>query len=223
MGDDDLWNALPHASSGTDNPDAGPALLVEKIEGFKPLDAQFGAVEPMFIPPQLRDVLFGEPEGSKAKTASPLRVYAILDAAKVPGLPEMLEAAFLESDCLFQGQSEEDIGDVSPWLVKLSPSAPLTRNLFTSGDAPWHLWDRAPVIVVGSKADMTAVRRHIRRFTSVQDRRGKWFMFRFWEADYLLAYLMALTTTKQAEFMGPMRIIVTTGPDLRIVRWGEGS
>lgn len=135
----------------------------------------------------------------------------------------MLEASSLECACLFQGQFEEDMRDVSPWLVKLSAVDSLTRNVFTAGDAPWHLWERAPGIVVGAKADLTAVRRHLRRFTRVQDRRGKWFMFRFWEADYLLAYLMALAPTKQADFMGPMRIIVTIGPVPRIVRWKQES
>ena len=46
-------------------------------------------------------------------------------------------------------------------------------------------------------------------------------MFRFWEADYLLAYVMALARTTQADFMGPMRVIVTIGPGPRIVRWEE--
>ena len=94
-------------------------------------------------------------------------VYAVLDAAKVPGLPEMLEASDLEHVCLFQGQFEDDVRDVAPWLVKLSPDDPLTRNVFTAGDAPWHLWDRRPGIVVGAEADMATMRRHFRRFTAL--------------------------------------------------------
>ncbi|MEL7182042.1 MAG: DUF4123 domain-containing protein [Pseudomonadota bacterium] len=208
--EDDYWTNLTASPPDRGDVRAVPALTVEPIEG----------VEPLTVPGRLHEILFGV---SKGEPGPQRHVYAVLDAAKVPGLPEMMEASSSEHACLFQGQFEEEMGDFAPWLVELSHDDPLTRNVFTAGDAPWHLWNRAPGIIVGADAEMTAVRRHLRRFTRVQDRRGKWFMFRFWEADYLLAYLGALATTKQADFMGPIRTIVTIGPGAHLVRWGERS
>ena len=49
--------------------------------------------------------------------AETVRTYAILDAAKAPGLPELLAASELEHRCLFKGDTYEELKDVAPWIV----------------------------------------------------------------------------------------------------------
>ena len=89
-----------------------PALQIETIEGIEPLDAQFGVLDAKTVPDALYEPLFGQPEpteddleraGDDPAKVPPLHTYAILDAAKVAGLPELLAASGLEHRCLFKG------------------------------------------------------------------------------------------------------------------------
>lgn len=179
--DGDYWTDLAGtAAEGWDGAPT-PALTVEAIEGVEPLDAQFGVAEPLTVPPALREALFGQPNIVEGRAVPPLRTYVVLDAARVPGLPEMLEASGLEHACLFQGKAAVELRDVAPWLVRLDERHRFTRGLFIRGKAPWEMWDREPGILLRSARSLHDLRRHLRKFTKVQDEEGKWFYFRFWE------------------------------------------
>lgn len=128
----------------------------------------------------------------KPPAASQSHVYALLDAAKVFGLPEMLEASGLEHACLFQGDAAEELRDVAPWIVKLEPDRKFTQGLFSSGAAPWQMLDYEPGIYLRSSASLQDLRAHLRKFTRMRDEAGKWYYLRFWEprgADQTFAAL----------------------------------
>lgn len=177
---------------------AGPALEVETIEGIEPLDDQFGVDVSKTVPDALFDALFGQPEPSKTEIAAaggdpenvpPLHTYAILDAAKVTNLPELLETSGLEHRCLFKGNAYDELRDVAPWIVQIEDGNGFTRNLFTCTDAPWHLWDQEPGIYVRSRGTLDEVWRHFRKFTRVQDEDAKWYYWRFWEPKWIIGQL----------------------------------
>ncbi len=186
--EDDYWTNLP-GPEGPEESGAVPALTVETIEGVEPLDAQFGVAAPLTVPPALREALFGQPEIIAGCSVLPLHTYAVLDAAKVQGLPEMLESSGLDHACLFQGTAAEDLRDVAPWIVRLEDGNRFTQGLFTRGDAPWEMWDAEAGIFLRSISSLNEVRRHLRKFTKVRDETGKWFYFRFWEPETSEAYL----------------------------------
>jgi hypothetical protein len=117
------------------------------------------------------------------------QTYALLDAAKVAGLPEMLAASGLPHVCLFENASEDELGDVVPWLVALEPEAQFTTGLLTRGDAPWELWDNHPGIFVWSEMPLQKLGKYLSRFTKVTDPTGRSFYFRFWEGDFLARVL----------------------------------
>ncbi len=174
------------------------ALAVDMIDGIKPLDDQFGVEQKATVPEALRDYLFGELEpttaelsaaGGDATRIPSTGTYAILDAAKVVNLPELLESSGLEHRCLFKGKAFEELKDAAPWIVRLEESNGLTRNLFTQGDAPWHLWSAEPGIYIRSRAPLDDIWRHLRKFTKLRDSAGRWVYFRFWEPDTIQAYL----------------------------------
>ena len=75
---------------------AGPALTARIIADVTPLDEQFGAARKKSVPDALWPVLFGPlgPDGAGA-ASKPLPCYAILDAGRVPGLPDLLAASGL--------------------------------------------------------------------------------------------------------------------------------
>jgi hypothetical protein len=168
--DDDLdfWTAgLIAADPGSSH----RALETERIEGFAPLAARVGTDGPA-VPVAIAAILLGHADRSP---------YAILDAAKVPGLAELLHGSGQAYRCLFHGPGSEALEAVSPWLVALDPGRSFTRSLFTGGDAPWHLWDREPGILLTSDAPFDALWQHLRRFTQFTGKDGRRMMLRFYD------------------------------------------
>jgi len=139
--DDDYWTQDP----STVPTHSQPVLQIEEVEGVEPLNDRFGVDAPMTVPHALHEAMFGQSglsetgiEGELVKVP-PLQTYAILDAARVPNLPERLEASGLDHRCLFQGKAYDEMKDVAPWVVQLKEGNAFTRNLFVDGDAAWHL------------------------------------------------------------------------------------
>lgn len=183
---DDYWTEQSTAPETLSK----PHLNIEIIQGIEPLGAQFSVDTPKSVPEGVHEPLFGQVDptqfeleqvGGDLVKVPLLQTYAILDAAKIPGLPELLIASGLEHRCLFQGGAYEELKDVAPWIVRLEESNNLTRNLFTRSGAGWHLWDDEPGIYLRSRGTLDEMWGHFRKFTRVQDEQGKWFYFRFWE------------------------------------------
>jgi len=158
--------------------ETNPVLQTKQIEGVVPLDAQFCVEHPKTVPDALYEPLFGQPDitggalaaaGGDLVRLPPLQTYAILDAAKVLSLPEMLEASGLEHRCLFKGAAYDEMKDVAPWIVRLEEGNSFTRNLFTRSDVPWHMWDSEPGIYLRSIGTLNDMWKHFRKFTRVQD------------------------------------------------------
>lgn len=120
-----------------------------------------------------------------------LRVYAVLDAALVPNLPELLEASGLEHRCLFSQEAEETLGNSAPWIVRLERTNKFVRNLLTDSPspAPWHLWGYEPGLFIQSTGSLDSLWQHLRKFTRVQDHAGNWYFMRFWDTNFLFGLL----------------------------------
>lgn len=185
---DDPWALLAKQTFVAEAP--VDTVSVQTVENVKPLDLQLGVWPQKTVPETLYDVLFKQPAPTEAEikaaggdpAAVPLmQTYAVLDAGKVFGLTALLESSDLEHRCLFVGDAYDDLKDVAPWLVALKDGNAFTRNLFTKGEAPWHMWSASPGIYLRARQPIDAVWRHLRGFTRLQDEAGNWFLFRFWE------------------------------------------
>ncbi|WP_208349837.1 DUF4123 domain-containing protein [Pseudaestuariivita rosea] len=162
-------------------------LEIQTFEDVQPLDDQLGVFPPKPMPDALYEPLFGQTDPDV-----PLHTYAILDAAKIANLPDILAGTDLEHRCLFKGKGEEDLGAVGPWIVKLDEDHSLTRSLFTDDpqdDMPWVHWAKDPGIYIRATASLTALWQHFRKFTKFTDKTGKSYFFRFWEPLVADAYL----------------------------------
>ena len=193
--DDDLdfWTS---GLVATVSASARSTLEAERIDGFAPLAAHAGTGGPA-VPASIATILLGHADRSP---------YAILDAAKVPGLWELLHGSGLAFRCLFHGPGSEALEAVSPWLVALDPGRSFTWSLFTGGDAPWHLWDREPGILLTSDAPFDALWQHVRRFTQFTGKDGRRMMLRFYDpavAYTVLDYLAPRPAEAAAWFCLP--------------------
>jgi len=133
------------------------------------------------LPPELRTALFDVPDDLAAPDdAPPLKLYGLLDAARVMGLVEILEASGLPHRCLFTGKAQEELADSAPWLVELPTDSSLLRRLFTTTEQPDGLAQLEAGILIRSRAALPVLHRHLRRFTRLRDNDGSWFFFRYW-------------------------------------------
>lgn len=193
---DNPWDLRPDMSGEAWSEPAVPALRIEIIEGVEPLDTQLGVFPKRTVPDALYDAMFGQPDptaaeieaaGGDAKAVSPLLTFAILDAAKLTNLPELLDRSDLDHRCLFKGAAYNELKNVAPWIVRLEEDNTFTRNLFTRSDAHWHLWGKEPGIYVRARGSLEAMWKHFRKFTRVQSPAGKWYYLRFWDKSVLNA------------------------------------
>lgn len=115
--------------------------------------------------------------------------YAVIDAALVPNLPELLEASGLPHRCLYRIETQPELADTAPWLVALTQDCRFLRGIFTAGDRPDQLWNSHAVMLLTSDSDLDGLHRLLRRFTRVRDSAGRWYYWRFWEPRALLAFL----------------------------------
>lgn len=194
-------------------------LTIEEIKGVEPLDLQFGVHPNKTVPDALRDPFFGQPdptEGEKTRygNAEPipsLKTYAILDSAKMPYLlTSLLDSSDLRYQSLFQGKTQEELEEHAPYLVELEPDNGFTKQLFTGPKGVNGLWEKELGIFIRSRADFDDVRRHFRKFTRVQDKDGKWFYFRFWEAKFFVDYVLSMKPEKQEIMVGDCHSFLIT-------------
>jgi Domain of unknown function (DUF4123) len=158
-----------------------PDLHISDIPDVVPLDSQLGMLPKRTTPMALRDALFGASGPSDQKVRG---TFAILDAAKIPTLPDMLADSGLPYRCLFQGKALDDLHAVAPYIVALTEDHKFTRSLFTDAGMPGDLWGKSPGIYLRSAEPLDDLWKHFRKFTRLQDTNGKWYFWRFWDHDF---------------------------------------
>ena len=179
-------------ASSTNPPEAEQHWLeVDELGPITPLDSQFGVDPKKSVPDALQEVMFGQPEPTEAEQAEwgdavpSMLTYAVLDAAKMPYLlTSLLESSGLRFQSLFQGDAQEELAEHAPYLVELVDDNDFTQRLFTGPQGIGGLWEKELGIFIRSRVGFDALRKHLRKFTKVQDEEGKWFYFRFWENPY---------------------------------------
>lgn len=175
--------------------------------GVTLVEDAFGAYPPPPLPAVLSDLLFAGPEA---------RCVALLDAARIDNLPQMLAGGDLAHLCLFQGDAAEELAEVAPWLVELTPESRLARRLLSGDAAQWGLWGRDGAVFLRSKDDLATLRRHFRRMTRLYDRDSDaWLYFRFYAASTMRDLVSGMGAARLARFCGPVERFVIPVPAMR--------
>ncbi|MDO5641618.1 MAG: DUF4123 domain-containing protein [Paracoccus sp. (in: a-proteobacteria)] len=185
-------------------PAGQPMAHVTRLTGIEPLDAQFGRYPKRDLPEALEPWIFG---------AGGRFCYALLDGARVAQLPGMLAGSLLEHASLFQGKAQADMAEVAPYLVRLEPSSPFTRRLFTRPGVLGGLWGQEGGVLLLSDAPLADLRKQLRKYTRIQGDGGKWFYFRFWEPRVFRANLSQYDAATMHAFLGPVEAALCPGAD----------
>jgi len=144
--------------------------------------------------------LFSQPEAN---------IYAVLDGASVPDLPELLWEHEPEHVCLYRGKLEPDMAAVAPYLVKLETDHPFTRIVCEEG------WGNHWGIFVISPAETSLgdLRNHFRKFLMVYDPEEKLIYFRYYDPRVLRVYLPTCNTKETKTVFGPINCYVLEDED----------
>ena len=164
----------------------------------------------VILPQAIMQYLFAIPETT---------VYAILDGASVPDLPQTLARFEIESECLFRGDLEPDLALVAPYLVRLPPEAPFVEWLLQSG------WGRHWGVFAISKADLRNLRMHLRTFIKVYGPGLKPLYFRYYDPRVLRTYLSTCNDQELQTVFGPVLryIAEDEDPSVLLKFWPEHS
>lgn len=181
---------------------AVPMVQVSAMGDVAPLDDQFGTFPKRSVPARLAPWIFGG-DGTQC--------YALLDAAKIAHLPDMLAGALLDYDSLFQGRAGDELADVAPYLVRLEEGHRFTRHLFTRPGALGGFWGLDGGVFLRSAAPLAELRRQLRKYTRIQDDAGKWYYFRFWEPRVFRENVALYDAATFRAFAGPAQSAICPG------------
>lgn len=146
-------------------------------------------------------------------------VYAILDGASVPDLPQTLERFAIEADCLFRGDLEPDLALAAPYLALLRKDAPFTEWLLQEG------WGKHWGVFAISKVDLREMRMHLRAFLKVYGPDLKPLYFRYYDPRVLRTYLPTCNEQEARMIFGPVLRYITEGaePATLLRFWSENG
>ena len=191
----DHYLALPPADAGSGSGPDAPGLVTKAID-VQPLAPDDTAPYPAALAQ-----MFDGTDGASC--------FALLDAAQMPGLVDLLESSGLDHQCLFRGEAAQDMGDAAPWLVRLAPDHPFTRHLFTHAPkTPWMLWGRVSPLLVHSGDSLDTVTAHFRRLTRIRaEEDWHWLFFRFHAPQTLDALRPVLRPDDARALFGPYTMV----------------
>lgn len=128
----------------------------------------------------------------------PGRLFAVLDGASLPGLPELLALNRLAHLCLLPGELEPDLASAAPYLAEVPPLSPFAGQFLSEGLG--RHWG----ILVAADAPLRTLRMHLRKFLSVWDPDGRPLYFRYYDPRVLRTYLPTCTSEELGAFFGPV-------------------
>lgn len=131
--------------------------------------------------------------GLRAQSES---VFALLDAARDPHVLGLLLVEDVEYQSLYEGAQGEALADFAPYLAELPVAAPLTDVLTRDG------WGRSWGVFLTSAKPFAEVRRHFRRFLTVQSPDGEPMLFRFYDPRVLRVFLRHCNGEDATTFFG---------------------
>lgn len=157
----------------------------------------------------LREQIFAIPDAT---------VYAVLDGASVPELPQMLARWQIESVCLLRGELEPDVAQAAPYLAVFQPETPFAEWVLSEG------WGKHWGIFAVSNANFRALRQHFRTFLMVYTPEGKPVYFRYYDPRVLRVYLPTCNAKELRIVFSPVLRYIAEDEDPMVLLkfWPDG-
>jgi len=135
------------------------------------------------------------------------QLFAILDAARTDEVLANLAKGEVEYESLFKGRKEEQLFDVSPFLVVCKEETELVKWLASEG------WGQSMGIFFTSSDSFKNLFSHFQRFLMVKEEGGDEMYFRFYDPRVLRVYLPTCTAQELNLFFGKVRRFIIESED----------
>ena len=133
-------------------------------------------------------------------------LFAVVDASRGDRPLRLLREAVDDHQSLYQGVKGEALDRCAPYLVALRPDSGLLERLVREG------WGARWGIFLACARPFKDVRRHLRRFLTVEDDvTAKKYYFRFYDPRTLRTFLPSCTPRQRADFFGEIACFFAEG------------
>jgi len=126
-------------------------------------------------------------------------MWMIVDGARDPRIYSSLLSSYLEYSCLYAGDLPHSLEAAAPYLVQLELEDRYTRKLIDDA------WGNSWGVFLRCDENMDRLRRHLRKFLRVQDWRGRYLVFRYYDPRVLRAYLPTCSNDEVRTVFGPIK------------------
>lgn len=137
----------------------------------------------------LYDIIFAPCEADPE-----LRCYLLLDAAASADIPTCLAGFNSGARCLFDGQVQDELGDVAPWLVEVTRHQAVTSWFVEEGLG--QNWG----VIIQSRLELPKLKTRLKRFLRVEDDSGESLFFKFYRPRNLNSVLPVFEADQRASF-----------------------
>ena len=108
---------------------------------------------------------------------------------------------------LYQGATQQTLGDVAPYLVKCRTKSRLNKWILENG------WGNSWGIFIQSQASTEEIRKHFRKFLLVETEEEEELYFRFYDPRVLRVFLPTCNYIQLNEFFGPVQKYICEDED----------
>lgn len=122
-------------------------------------------------------------------------LFALLDAAREPRVPELLRGSGEEYQSLYAGEA---FAESAPYLVYLPPSSRLLDKLVHEG------WGKGWIVYLTCGLPLQAVRDYFRQSLMIKMPDGQEFFSRFYDPRFFRGFLRGCAQAEAERFFGPI-------------------
>jgi hypothetical protein len=136
------------------------------------------------------------------------RLFALIDAARDERIhPRLLSlAGETPIQSLYQGETAEDLAEVSPYIAEVPIPSRISDWLIRDG------WGDAWCSYLITAMDLRQTRRHLRRFNMVYTEDGRSLVFRFYDPRALHLFLRTSPPDALTRFFGDIAVFLAEQP-----------
>ncbi|MEW4568323.1 DUF4123 domain-containing protein [Tautonia sp. JC769] len=137
--------------------------------------------------------------------SQPHPLFVVLDAARDPLILALLNTCSERFQSLYEGLLADQLVESAPYLVSLPSRSPFLETLATQG------WGKSWGILLVSPSPFETIRKHLRRFLTINHEGGGQVVFRFYDPRVLSIFLPSCTPGEARDFFGPVQGFLVEG------------
>jgi hypothetical protein len=126
-------------------------------------------------------------------------MWMIVDGARDRHVYSSLLSSYLQYSCLYAGDLPHALEAAAPYLVQLEFEDRYTRKLIDDA------WGNSWGIFLRCTEPMEQLRRHLRQFLRVQDWKGRYLVFRYYDPRVMRVYLPTCNREEIRTVFGPIK------------------